>query len=138
MGRSTLVDAGFLVALLSRRDRHHGWAASQAARLPPPWITCEAVLSEAFHLLGRLGRPQLAELLRRGAVVTAFDLGDEIGPVLALMDKYADVPMGLADACLVRMTETLADPRVLTTDADFRIYRRHSRQVVPFVMPAAR
>jgi hypothetical protein len=41
----------------------------------------------------------------------------------------------LADACLVRMTETLADPIILTTDQDFRVYRRHSRQVVPCVTP---
>ena len=51
------------------------------------------------------------------------------------MEKYADVPMSLADACLVRMTETLADPNLLTTDTDFRIYRRHSRLAVPCVMP---
>jgi uncharacterized protein len=43
--------------------------------------------------------------------------------------------MSLADACLVRMTETRADAIVLTTDADFRIYRRHSRQIVPCVTP---
>jgi predicted nucleic acid-binding protein len=67
--------------------------------------------------------------------VPAFDLATELDPVLALVRKYASVPMSLADACLVRMTETLADPLLLTTDADFRIYRRHSRQVVPSVMP---
>ena len=55
--------------------------------------------------------------------------------VLKLMQKYSDLPMSLADACLVRMTETLADPVVLTTDADFRVYRRHSRHVVPCVTP---
>ncbi len=135
MARSVLVDAGFLVALLSRRDRHHRWAASQAPRFTPPWITCEAVLSEAFHLLGPAGEPKLAELLRRRALTPAFDPGDELEPVLALMHKYANVRMGLADACLVRMSETLADPILLTTDGDFRIYRRHSRQLVPSVMP---
>jgi hypothetical protein len=41
--------------------------------------------------------------------------------------KYSNVPMGFADACLVRMTETLADPIILTTNQDFRVYRRHSR-----------
>jgi predicted nucleic acid-binding protein len=51
------------------------------------------------------------------------------------MEKYADVPMSLADACLVRMTEALADPVLLTTDTDFRVYRRHSRQTVPCVLP---
>ena len=135
MGRSALVDAGFLVALLSRRDGHHQWAATQAPLHPPPWVTCEAVLSEAFHLLDPAGEPALSELLRRGAVHPAFDLGDEIEPVLKLMAKYKNVPMSLADACLVRMTETLANPILLTTDTDFGIYRRHSRQVVPCVMP---
>jgi len=52
-----------------------------------------------------------------------------------LTDKYADVPMSLADACLVRMTEVLADPVLLTTDGDFRLYRRRSRQVIPCLMP---
>ena len=55
--------------------------------------------------------------------------------MLKLLQKYADTPMSLADACLVRMTETLPDPLILTTDSDFRIYRRHSRQVVPSLMP---
>jgi uncharacterized protein len=135
MARSALVDTGFLVALLSRRDRHHRWAAAQAPRVAPPWMTCEAVLSEAFHLLGPAGEPRLAELLRRGAVVSTFELGAELEPVLKLLHKYANLPISLADACLVRMTETLADAVVLTTDDDFRIYRRHSRQVVPCVMP---
>jgi predicted nucleic acid-binding protein len=135
MAASVLVDAGFVIALLSRRDRHHKWAVAQAPGVPPPWKTCDAVLSDTFHLLGSRGRPALSALLRRGAVVPAFDLADELDRVLGLMQKYADVPMGLADACLVRMSETLADPLILTTDADFRIYRRHGRQVVPCMMP---
>ena len=135
MAESVLVDAGFLVALLSGGDRHHRWAAMQSPRLALPWKTCEAVLSEAFHLVGSRGRPSLAALLRRGAVVTAFDLGDDLDRVLTLMLKYADVPMSLADACLVRMSETSADPVIVTTDADFTIYRRHGRQVVPSVTP---
>jgi hypothetical protein len=57
-------------------------------------------------------------------------------PVLKLLQKYADVPMSLADACLVRMTETLPDPVILTTDSDVHLYRRHSRQMVPCVMPS--
>jgi len=135
MAASVLVDAGFVIALLSGRDRHHKWAVAQSPDLPPPWKTCDAVLSEAFHLLGSRGRPALSALLRRGAVVPAFDLAHELERVLGLMQTYANVPMSLADACLVRMSETLADPMILTTDADFRIYRRHGRQVVPCMTP---
>ena len=135
MAGNLLVDAGFLVALLSRRDSHHSWAVTQATEHAPPWRTCEAVLSEAFHLLGTRGIPALSALLQRRAMLASFAFNDDIESVLKLLKKYADVPMSLADACLVRMTETLSDPLLLTTDSDFRVYRRHSRQVIPCVMP---
>jgi len=135
MARNVLVDAGFVVALLSSRDAHHQWAMTQAPALPPPWSTCEAVLSEAFHLLGARGTHSLGMLLRRRALFVAFEIRENLEPVLRLIEKYRDVPMSLADACLVRMSETLADPVILTTDKDFRIYRRHSRQTVPCVTP---
>lgn len=135
MAASVLADAGFLVALLSQRDGFHRWAMGQASRFPPPWSTCEAALSEGFHLLGRAGAPALGALLTRGSLAIGFELGKHVEPVLRLMRKYEDLPMSLADACLVRMTEVLADPRVLTTDSDFRVYRRHGRLTVPCVTP---
>jgi predicted nucleic acid-binding protein len=135
MAASVLVDAGFLVALLNERDTNHAWAESQAPRSPPVWLTCEAVLSEGFHLLGPPGTSALAEMLKTRMIVCAFKLDENVDNVLSLITRYDNVPMSLADACLVRMSEILLDPIVLTTDADFRIYRRHGRQVVPCVMP---
>ena len=135
MARSVLVDAGFLVAMLSRRDSHHKWAAQEASDNSPPWHTCEAVLSEAYHLLGERGAPGLNRMLSRRAVVATFNLDDNVEAVVAFMQKYASVPMSFADACLVRMSETMADPFILTTDSDFRVYRRHSRQMVPVRCP---
>ncbi len=138
MAKTVIADAGVLVGLIVRRDRHHAWAVSQSRQWPPPWLTCESVLSEAFFLSGAHGGKALSGFLHRGLVEIRFDLGAEIESVLALMDKYHDVPMSLADACLVRMTEVVADPVILTTDSDFRLYRRHSRRVVPCMMPRAR
>ncbi|HKW61749.1 MAG TPA: PIN domain-containing protein [Candidatus Acidoferrum sp.] len=135
MAKNVLVDAGFLVALLNNRDTHHEWAAIQAGGLPPPWSTCEAVLSEAYHLLGQRGAPSLGAMLRRCALNVPFNLAENVEETTKLMEKYSNVPMSLADACLVRMTETLSEPIVLTTDKDFRVYRRHSRQVVPCITP---
>jgi uncharacterized protein len=135
MAASALVDTSFVLALLSSRDANHRWAAAQAPRVPPPWLTCEAVVSEAFHLLGERGKESLTSLLRRGALVCRYRFCDDMEAVLKLLEKYSDVPMSFADACLVRMTETLNHPVLLTTDADFRIYRRHGRQVVPCLLP---
>ena len=138
MAGNALVDAGFPLALLSGRDAHHGRAAAHSPGHPPSWRTCDAALSEAFHLLGARGGAPLAALLKRRAVIVGFDLGEQMEPVLMLIGKYSGVPMSLADACLVRMSETLPDPLLLTTDADFRIYRRHGRRAIPVVLPEGR
>ena len=135
MLKNCIVDSGPLAALLDPREEHHVWARETLSRQPPPWLACEAVLSEAFFLLHAPHARALDQLLRRGHLRLAFDLADELLPVLDLRIKYASVPMSLADACLVRMTETLPDPVIVTTDTDFKIYRRHSRQVVPCLMP---
>ena len=87
MAGNLLVDAGFLVALLSRRDLHHPWAVTQATQHPPPWRACEAVLSEAFHLVGRRGTPALSALLQRRAVLVNFDFNDDMESVLKLLQK---------------------------------------------------
>jgi predicted nucleic acid-binding protein len=133
--QSVIIDSSALVALLDPRDQHHTWSRAAVSNLSPPWVTCEAVVVEALFLLAQPGVARLSRLLRDGRLRVVYGLRDEGSPVLDLMDKYAHVPMSLADACLVRMTETLPDPVVLTTDADFKIYRRHSRQVVPCLMP---
>ena len=135
MAANALADSSFLVALLNANDSDHAWAATQATHFPPPWTTCEAVLSEAFYLLGPAGTAAFAGLLQAKAVVCAFEIAGHLDEVLKLMKKYNNVPMSFADACLVRMTELLSDPVILTTDSDFQAYRRHSRQVVPCVTP---
>jgi predicted nucleic acid-binding protein len=86
-------------------------------------------------LLGPRGTRGLAALLRRGAVLCSFRFSEDMNAVLELLEKYADVPMSFADACLVRMSETQNEPFLLTTDSDFRIYRRHGRRVIPCVLP---
>lgn len=135
MPKSCIVDSGALVALLDPREEHHRWARENLLRQPAPWFTCEAVVSESLFLLHEPQARALDKLLRQRHLRLDFSLADEMMSVLDLRAKYADVPMSLADACLVRMSEILPDPVVLTTDADFKIYRRHSRQVVPCLPP---
>ena len=133
--KSLVVDAGFLVALWNPKDQHHLWAMAAAERNPPPWIVCEAVFTETDHLLGQAGRVTLRRAVRRGAIRLLATIAAETAAILDLLDKYDDVPMSVADACIVRLTETLPDPLVLTTDQDFNVYRRHSRRVVPCLLP---
>jgi uncharacterized protein len=132
-----VVDTGPLVALLNRRDRHHPWAREVLDTVEPPIVTCEAVVSEACFLLGRLagGQDTLLELIANDVVTIDFQLHTEIETVRALMRKFATVPMSLADACLVRMSELDPQTAIMTVDGDFRVYRRNRRQLIPTIMP---
>lgn len=89
------------------------------------------------HLLREVeqGPEAVLALVARKLVLPQFPLQDEAAAVANLMQKYANVPMALADACLVRMTELHRDTAVLTLDGDFRIYRRNRRQVIPLIAP---
>ena len=137
MRETFLLDTGPLVAFLNRTDRHHEWAKAQWERVRPPFLTCEAVLAEACHLLRNHpgGSQAVLALVDRGVVQIGFTLEDEAESVATLLGRYGNIPMSLADACLVRMAERHGKSRVLTLDGDFRIYRKHRRQVIPTVMP---
>ena len=133
-----IIDTGPLVAYLNRRDKWHSWVADQMTALAPPLLTCEPVLTEACFLIHRAGgRPVdlIRKVAQRGLEI-AFDLEDEAAGVESLMQRYADTPMSLADACLVRMTERFPDCRLFTLDSDFGHYRRNGRQVIPLLTPA--
>ena len=137
MIQPVLLDTGPLVALLNRRDAHHDWTRTQFDRITPPLLTCEAVLSEACFLLGRAGQgaQSVLELLNRGVVSLRFHLTEESEAVAELMTRYANVPMSLADACLVRMAELFPRSVLLALDSDFLIYRKHRRSSIRTLMP---
>jgi predicted nucleic acid-binding protein len=133
----TLLDAGPLVAYLSARDHHHEWAVRQFAALQPPLITCEPVLAEACFLLQRnAGNPrEPLKFLQRGIFQIALEVQTEAAGLESFMERYADTPMSLADACLVRLAEIYADSRVFTVDSDFQRYRKNGRQIIPLLAP---
>ena len=76
------------------------------------------------------------ELVTRGVVIPSFRLEGEAASVKRLLARYGEVPMDLADACLVRMTELHGSCVLLTVDSEFRnVYRRHGRQAIPTLLP---
>lgn len=139
MAHRVLVDSGPIVALLDRRDTHHDWAKREVANMREPLLTCEAVVSEVFFLLSRVrgGNSILIALLRHNLVLVSanFSYRAESAEILRLLERYGNVPMSFADACLVRMSEIESDVVVFTTDRDFLTYRRNRRQAIPLISP---
>lgn len=135
--RRILLDTGPLVAFLNARDHFHSWARLRLAEVDPPALTCEAVIAEACHLLrGTDGGPEaVLGLLDRGVLMIPFRLEEEVEPLRRLLARYRDLPVSLADACLVRLAELESNPLVLTLDSDFGVYRIHGRQPIPALLP---
>lgn len=131
---TVLLDTGPLVAVCNARDIFHQWSCDQFKLLRPPFLTCEAVIAEACFLLGGKQNAVL-ELMQAGLIKTGVSLEKERSAVLRLIKKYSDIPMSLADACLVRMSELHESSRVFTLDKDFLVYRKSGRQVIPRIMP---
>lgn len=138
MARNVVVDAGPIVASLIAGDDLHEWTREQLSSLRPPLLTCEPVLSEAAFVVKRLGGDPGAvpALVEKGVLRIEFSLQAQAGEVRALMNRYRGVPMSLADACLVRMSELIADSAVMTMDGDFRIYRKNGRRMIPLIAPS--
>ena len=135
--KGIILDTGPLVAYLADDEQYHAWAIDQFEQFDGPIITCEAVISETWFLLRHLPRHlrQLRAMLADEVFDLSFHLEDE-GPAIArLMDRFNDMPMSFADACLVRLSELHPQSPLLTLDSDFKVYRRHGRQMIPVITP---
>ena len=79
---------------------------------------------------------ELFALADAGVIAVGIEFKRERAALRSLMRKYRSVPMSLADATMVRLSELHRDGQVLTFDTDFRIYRRHGNKIIPVLMPA--
>lgn len=121
-----LLDTGPLVALVNRDDDRHETAKALMAACAPPLRTCEPVLAEACYLLSKGGPSAAADVIAlggAGAFAVVLAVGEHWDAIQRLLRKYQDVPASLADACLIRCAALHQEARILTFDADFRVYR---------------
>lgn len=132
-----IVDTGPLVALLNKPDHAHTWVMQQMADAQPPLITCEAVLAEASYLTRQVAgaRFALLEMVGENFLSLGMSVADQHAALLSMLRRYADVPMSLADACLVRLAELHPQSPVMTLDRDFAVYRKNGRQAIELLCP---
>jgi predicted nucleic acid-binding protein len=124
-----LADSGFWIALGNRRDRHHAAARSALERFSDEgFASTWPVLTEVTHLLSaRVGVTQSVAFIdgiAHGACEIPDPPADALLRAHALMSRYRDLPMDLADASLVILAEDMSEGRILSTDQrDFEGYR---------------
>lgn len=118
------------MALLDRSERYHLQCVEVLSDLTGSLVTCEASVAEACYLLRDLrGAPEaVISNVGNGVFQIPVRLVDQAANVEKLMKKYRDVPMDLADACLVDLADRLETGRILTLDRDFEVYRWRVRR----------
>ncbi len=135
-----IVDTGPLVSFLLQEELRHRWVAERFQEISAPMYTCEPVLTEVFFFLRKThhGIARYFDLLESGLISVEFNLMEERVALKAMIAKYEDVPMSLADACLVRMAERMSEATILTLDSDFHVYRKHGKHSIPLILPTGR
>lgn len=123
-----IADSGFFFGLSDRKDTWHNACVSAYQALDEGLVTTWPVITESAYLIGKyLGEQYRRRFLEQAFAETfaIFDIGKRHGPrILDLSQRYADLPMDLADASLVILAEHLGHGRILSTDMrDFGAYR---------------
>ena len=125
------------MALIDAGEADHKRCRNALKHLEAPMLTTWPVLTEAMYLLGDAGgwnaQRALWQMLEREVLQLAELQGSDVARARALMEKYRDAPMDIADATLVAVAEARRLKRVFTLDSDFEIYRYRGRETFEIV-----
>lgn len=129
---NTLIDAGPVIALFDSSDRYHQQAVDSVRALSNQLVSTWPVITEAAHMLDFDPRAQdgLLEWIERGGIEIHPITRAEVSRIRALIQQYDDLPMDLADASLVVVSELTGIEQVLSVDRDFYVYRRSDGRVI--------
>ncbi len=124
--KRVLVDTGPIVAILSRRDQYHKTCVEALRDMPGPLFTCWPVITEVAWLLRRDANAiqQLLNSIEVGLFEILALTTADAKPISAIMKKYRDIRIQLADASLVHLAARDGVDAVFTLDRrDFSVYR---------------
>ena len=129
-----VVDAGPLVAAAAVRDRNHRRCVDLVAHATHPLVVPMLVVTEVSYFLadrlGEVAERAFAESLRSGELLTEPVEPADWDRIAELLDRYADLRLGIVDASIVAACERLGQTRLATLD------RRHFSVVRPQHCPA--
>lgn len=127
---NSLIDAGPLIALFNKRDRYHLPILNFLKGYNSIFWTTWPVLTEASQMLDFSLKAQLnlLEWVNRGGVQIVPLAEKHLNSIIAYSEKFADVPMDLADASLMVASEIIQTTKIVSIDSDFYIYRNFRNQ----------
>ncbi|MFO8068718.1 MAG: PIN domain-containing protein [Alkalibacterium sp.] len=134
--KSTLIDAGPIIALFNKNDKYHQVVKSFLETYKGRLITSWPVITEASHMLDFNVQVQidLFRWIRLGGLIIEEVTLEDIDRIIALSEKYSDIPMDLADATMVVLSEKLKIKEIVTIDSDYYIYRTIEKEMIKNIL----
>ena len=124
-----LCDSGVLIAVGSKKDKHHHACLDLLRRAKGPILVPSPVLSEVgYYLTARVGPDAELNFLKsfggNGFRLAELEAAD-LTRMTELVERYIDFPLGIVDASVIAIAERLGLSAVATID------HRHFRAVKP-------
>ena len=120
-----MVDSGPLIALFNKSDKYYLASVDFISKNNRQLVTTVANITEAVYVLDYSKKAQAAFLkwISESSIIIESIDSKEINEIATLFEKYSNVPMDFADACIVYVAERLQTNEIITVDSDFEIYR---------------
>lgn len=130
--KNTLIDAGPLIALFNRNDKYHQKIKDFIKTYDGVLTTSWPVVTEVCHMLDFNINAQIDFLkwVKLGGIRIEDIKSTEIERIIQLSEKYSDIPVDLADASLVIISERLKIKEIITIDSDYCIYRTTQKEMI--------
>lgn len=134
--QSIVVDAGPLIALFRKRDKHHARVKRFLATARERLVSTLPVVTEVCYFLNARGKLAFLSWIRRGGLSLQPIGVDDLPEIASIIERYSDRDMDFADATLVWLAELVNTLDVMTIDRrDFQVYRPQRGQAFNLVLP---
>jgi uncharacterized protein len=130
--KNTLIDAGPLIALFNKNDKYHEKIKEFIKNYKGLLTTSWPAITEVCHMLdfNICAQIDFLKWIKLGGLKVEDIETEEIGKIIELSEKYSDIPMDLADATLIIISERLGVKEIITIDSDYYIYRTTEREML--------
>lgn len=130
--RNTLIDAGPIIALFNKNDKYHKKIKNFLKKYDGKLTSTWPVVTEVSHMLDFNVQTQIDFLtwIQLSGVNIEAIKNEDIGRIIELSMKYSDLPMDLADASLVVLSEKLKIKEIITIDSDYYVYRTIKKEMI--------
>lgn len=130
--QSSIIDAGPLIALFNKDDRYHNKIINFLKDYEGYLYTTWSVVTEVMHMLKSNHQCQInfLKFIERDGLEILNISSKSISRVIKLFEQYYDVPVDLADATLIVLSEQENINNILTIDSDFYIYRNKDNEYI--------